>query len=536
LNEHGREFALLHEAASAAVNLPASEETLTHVADIIATFAGVSQVFFTYAVDKDFIVCGDSRSGGYLGTSQVGLWLVQRQFDVFGGPVAFNIENGRVGDFAGADAACGRQHVAFKIPTSESPAEMLMIHGTWDGVIPRSLLKLIGAATPSLTLLLERMLNAARGDRQKEQLVALANAAELLTRSEDVRSALSELATAVAAMAELDYATIGIYAPGSQTVALTATNRTRFSALSLEKEWHHLLSSNEGLHEIGTWMATTREPFVAVDSQNDERLPEAARDFSRRSLLSSSISLPLLFGDELLGFLQSSSFTPQSFPPAQIAFMKGLAAQVATALKAMQIYKALAESEEQLRQYAQRLQTNMEIQHRLARTDVLTGIPNRRYVEEVIEAECARAIRGNSSLSVIMLDLDGLKRVNDAYGHPAGDEVLVQLAQLARRSCRRGDAVGRFGGDEFLFVLPASGLASGRRFGERFRARVERQEFRLLKGGTTEITVSLGVAEFSAEGGERPSRLIEIADSALYDAKSAGGNRVCVRPTARRAA
>jgi diguanylate cyclase (GGDEF)-like protein len=536
LSDQGKKFAILHQIGGAAIEMPASSETLTHVADTLCTLPGISRAFFTYAVEREFGVCGDSRSGNSVGTSQVGLWLVQRQFDVFQGPVAFNLKNGRVGDFIAADAARGRRYVAFKVPTSESVAEMLIVQGAWKSGIRSGFLGFIEAAMPSLTMLLDRMLNAERGSRQREHLLALANAADMLTRSEDVQSALTEMATAVAGVAGLDIVTIGVYEPSSWKVVLTAQNRNRFHDSPLVGEWLDLLTNSEGLHNIGVQMRETREPSVVVDAQEDERLPPAVRDFARRSLLRSSITFPLFFGDEMLGFIQSSNFTPQEFTPGQIDFIKGVASQVAAALKAMQMYKALAESEEQLREYSQRLQASMEIQHRLARTDALTGVPNRRYIEEVIEAECARAIRHGSPLSVIMLDVDGLKRINDTYGHAAGDDVLMQLAHLARRSCRGGDAVGRYGGDEFLFVLPASNLDASRRFGERFRLRVERQEFRLSTGVTTEMRASLGVAEFSGESKERPSALIEIADTALYEAKDAGGNRVCARPVGRRAA
>ena len=532
----GTALAALHRLSTAALQQPAVDETLTLFADALSDFVGASKVFFTYALDQDFIVHGGSQSGNDIGTSQIGLWLVQRELGLLGRPVAFNIEKRRVGDFAAAAVASGRRYLAFKVPTSESPAEMLIIEGPWEERVPPQLIEFIEAAMPSITVLLERMLNAARSARQKEHLLALANAADMLTRSEDVQPALVELATAVAAVASQDFVTIGVYAPGTQTVSLTAQNRNRFSNLSGEQEWRRLLTTDEGLHAIGTWMRETRQPFVARDAQEDERVPESVRDFARRSLLRSSMSLPLFFGDECLGFMQCSSFTPRDFPPAEIAFMQGIASQVAAALKAMQMYRALAESEAQLRGYAQRLQASMEIQHRLARTDALTGIPNRRYIEEVIEAECARAVRHDTALSIVMLDVDGLKRINDTYGHQAGDDVLVQLAQLARRSCRKGDAVGRLGGDEFLFVLPGSALAAGARFAERFRVRVERHEFPLSKGEAVAMKASLGVAEFTRGTVESAAQFVELADEALYEAKKAGGNRVCARPAARRAA
>jgi diguanylate cyclase (GGDEF)-like protein len=139
-------------------------------------------------------------------------------------------------------------------------------------------------------------------------------------------------------------------------------------------------------------------------------------------------------------------------------------------------------------------------------------------------------------LSVAMVDVDGLKAVNDQYGHDAGDELLVQLAQIARRSCRRGDAVGRYGGDEFLFVLPEAGLRAAWRFGERFRSRVQKEKIRLSGGESVAVRVSLGIAEYGKGDGEMPTELTKRADGELYQAKSMGGNTTCPRIPAERAA
>jgi diguanylate cyclase (GGDEF)-like protein len=231
-----------------------------------------------------------------------------------------------------------------------------------------------------------------------------------------------------------------------------------------------------------------------------------------------------------------ASWQRRTFPPEEVEFLKGIATQVAVALKAMEMYKALAQSEEQLREYSEKLQAGMEIEHRLARTDALTGIPNRRYLEEVIEGECGRAERQERRLSIALVDVDGLKEVNDRYGHSGGDEVLVRLGQIGRRTCRRGDAVGRYGGDEFLFVLPEAGLAEARRISERYRARVEKEEIRLGRGKGAKVRVSVGVAEYDRAAGEKAWELIGRADRALYEAKSQGGNTTCPRVAAKRAA
>jgi diguanylate cyclase (GGDEF)-like protein len=169
----------------------------------------------------------------------------------------------------------------------------------------------------------------------------------------------------------------------------------------------------------------------------------------------------------------------------------------------------------------------MEMQHRLARTDALTGIPNRRYVEEFLAAQCARTQREGSALSVVLTDVDNFKNVNDTFGHRSGDRVLIELADLARSTCRAMDVVGRYGGDEFIFVLPLAGLEHAAGFAERFRGQVARKQLRLMAGTTARVTVSLGAAGLSGQRAD-PDALLQAADEALYRAKAGGKDQVCV--------
>jgi diguanylate cyclase (GGDEF)-like protein len=374
-------------------------------------------------------------------------------------------------------------------------------------------------------MILERVLNAARADRERDQKSALANAAEVLTKAEDTQSALGNLAAAIANTTGYELVTIDLWDEGSQKLVSRSLNPHRWRDTSLGHTWTD--ESGLTLDPFALESITTRRPVIVPDIQNDPRSSEEARRFFKWIMLASAARMPILFRDEVLGSISFASWKPRTFPQEEIEMLQGMAAQLAVGLKAMQMYKALAESRAQLEKYARQLQANTEIEHRLARTDALTGIPNRRYVEEVIDAERARALRHGGSLSVGIVDVDKLKAVNDRYGHDAGDEVLTQLARLARRSCRRGDVVGRYGGDEFLFVLPGADLRAALRFGERFRTKVERQPFRLQRGDALTVKVSLGIAEAAVAVQEQAPDLIASADAALYRAKSSGGNSVC---------
>ena len=527
-------FEAVRRLARMAVESPPTRESLTSVADALRDALGLAEVYFVYAEERDWSIRGDSRSGDDVGTKKKGLWLVQQQAEMHKGPVAFNIRDRLVEDLTGDLNARGRQYIGLRIPTSESPTEMLIMRGHWENGIDAEVPEFVDLALPSLTFFLERMLNAGRGGREREQMKALANATQVLTQSEDTESVLEDLANAVSSVIDYEMITLNLWDEASQKIVLRVLNRTRWQDTSLSHEWTGTLNSAS---EVGALAAIrTRQPQLSPDVQAEERLPEALRQFFKWIMIRSAGEIPATFGDEVLGSIGLASFRPRTFPPEEVEFLKGVASQTAVALKARQMYRALAESEKQLREYSKKLRGRMEIQHRLARTDTLTGVPNRRYVDEVIEGECARAERQGRRLSVAMVDVDGLKGVNDGYGHDAGDEVLVRLAQIARWSCRRGDVVGRYGGDEFLFVLPEAGLRAAWKFGERFRSKVAKEKIRLSGRKTVGVRVSLGVAEYERGDGESPAELIKRADAALYQAKSLGGNATCSRTPAEQAA
>jgi diguanylate cyclase (GGDEF)-like protein len=206
-------------------------------------------------------------------------------------------------------------------------------------------------------------------------------------------------------------------------------------------------------------------------------------------------------------------------------FFEGLAAQVAAAVQGIRLYHELAESRQQLQRLNDELHERMSIQHHLARTDPLTGIPNRRFIDETVEAECGRALRYGQTLSLVLADLDHFKYINDAFGHAAGDDSLRFVAGLARETCRRIDIVGRYGGDEFIFVLPATPVDEAAAFADRFRQGLASSSVPFAVDDPVYLTVSVGVAEWDGATMDGPERLVSHADSAMYQAKASGRNR-----------
>lgn len=157
--------------------------------------------------------------------------------------------------------------------------------------------------------------------------------------------------------------------------------------------------------------------------------------------------------------------------------------------------------------------------------DDLTGLCNRRYFMETLDKEAGRALRYGSSLVLCIMDVDEFKKVNDTYGHPAGDMVLRELGAMLRKSVRMSDTVCRYGGEEFALLLPNTDLREAILQGERLRRMVETHRFE-WEGTPFRLTLSFGFARLDREGNRAPTALLEEADKALYKAKREGRNRV----------
>lgn len=171
-----------------------------------------------------------------------------------------------------------------------------------------------------------------------------------------------------------------------------------------------------------------------------------------------------------------------------------------------------------------KLRANLRMQ---AIRDPLTGLFNRRYLAESFELELRRAHRGNYSVGVIMLDVDHFKRVNDTFGHSAGDTLLREVAKLLEGICRKGDLVSRFGGEEFILVLPAASLPDTKRRADTLRKAMRGLQVSCEGHPIGPITISLGVAVFPMHG-QTSETLIQVTDAALYQAKQAGRDRIVI--------
>ena len=195
-----------------------------------------------------------------------------------------------------------------------------------------------------------------------------------------------------------------------------------------------------------------------------------------------------------------------------------LKARLRSMLRIKRLQESLEEREKELVEANERLTY-------MSQTDALTGLDNRRHLNERIDEMFSHAKRLNEPFSLVMCDLDKFKSVNDTYGHQAGDEVLKQLSAILRDEAREIDRVGRYGGEEFMLLLPGTVLDAAVTFAERVRKRIEGNTF-TFPGGTLTRTSSFGVAGWPHPKIEQCDDLVRTADDALYVAKETGRNKV----------
>jgi diguanylate cyclase (GGDEF)-like protein len=223
------------------------------------------------------------------------------------------------------------------------------------------------------------------------------------------------------------------------------------------------------------------------------------------------------------------------------AILLTASASVETAVEALRrgAYDYLTKPLESLATYELALTRALEHRHllrenarlfqevqRLAITDPLTGLYNRHKLAESLETECERAVRYGRPVSMIMMDLDDLKLVNDTHGHPGGDVVLQKVAEAIRGNIRRLDLPTRYGGDEFLVLLPETSLVDAERVAQRIS-----HEVRKIRAGELPVTASVGVVDWGP-GYRSSQEFLSAADQALYQAKRRGGGAIVIQTLA----
>jgi diguanylate cyclase (GGDEF)-like protein len=256
-------------------------------------------------------------------------------------------------------------------------------------------------------------------------------------------------------------------------------------------DWRRLLLGNEN-PPLGSESKAAR---LAGSGMGTIKKKERGQNF---------VAVPLVCGERILGVLEGSR-ERHSFSKAEVEILTALSLPIASALtNAVRIGEA----------------------ERLSQTDDLTKLHNARYLRQFLLNEIRRARRYGSIVGALFLDLDDFKQVNDAHGHLAGSHVLMEMAAVILSSIRDTDAVARYGGDEFVIVLPDTQMELAGSVAERIREKISRHRFHAGRNLKLSLTASFGVAAFPMHASS-PQQLIAAADTAMYEAKAA--NKNCIR-------
>lgn len=252
--------------------------------------------------------------------------------------------------------------------------------------------------------------------------------------------------------------------------------------------------------EIGRWVAAHEQPFLSADLDADLRIAVTGAV--------AVVALPLVSRGRTLGAIIALDHPPSRRAPGfSPPVLRGLAALLAPAAVALDNATRLRRIEA------------------LSVTDDLTGLYNSRFLNQALHRESKRALRSGRPLSLLFLDLDGFKNVNDAHGHLLGSRALVETAEVIRACSRESDIVARFGGDEFAVVLPDTGASGAWSVAQRIRERLAGHKFLVAEGLEVRLTVSIGIATLP-DSASSSDELIEAADAAMYRVKDRGKNGI----------
>lgn len=250
---------------------------------------------------------------------------------------------------------------------------------------------------------------------------------------------------------------------------------------------------------VAGWVAKHKKPVLIADVREDARF-KVVEDQKRKMV--SMISAPLMVKNRVIGVVSLTTRDESHlFDQDELELVVLMSAHISLALENNRLYE-------------------------ISVMDGLTNVYNRRYLEQRLSEEVAYSKRYSKPLTVVMLDIDFFKNLNDTYGHQAGDYVLVTVSGLLTEALREYDIVARYGGEEFAVILPTTPKQKGASIAERLRVSIAEHNFE-FKGEEISTSISLGVACFP-DNGDTPDSLIAAADKALYRSKESGRNQVSV--------
>lgn len=332
--------------------------------------------------------------------------------------------------------------------------------------------------------------------KQIEALRDLIEVAKTVVSTLDLDTLLQAIMISAMQYAETPAGSVALYDTRTKELSLHAHRGLSAEFIQVER-WS---VAQGGLTEQ---ILNSGETFIVSDTRNS---PFFHNPLAVKEGIRSLICVPLTFQDEIVGILYLDDFVPRDFDRGKLELLAILASFAALAI------------------HNARLHNRTKL---MAITDYLTGLHNHRYFQQIFNQELGRARRYQKIMSLIILDVDNFKSFNDRFGHAVGDKVLVAIGDIITRSLRKVDFAFRYGGEEFVIILPETSLEHAVMTAERLRERIAHEAaISIEEAEGTHITVSAGVASYPENGTSRED-LFSLMDSFLYKAKSMGKNIVC---------
>jgi diguanylate cyclase (GGDEF)-like protein len=361
---------------------------------------------------------------------------------------------------------------------------MAAMHYELENVFHQRDQELMQTAAGQLAVAVENARLFAQEQRRSRYLAFLNNVSKIAISNNDADKMLAEIVAQLQETFHFDHIGVGILDYGTKEIQIRAEAGTTAKAYGKRIPLG-----------VGIMGRVARTGQRALEQTKGEPLLGIMAD--ARSVL----CIPISYGETLLGILNVESRSENAFAPEEVLILQTLADLLSTALHNAFVFQ------------------RMEHQ---SITDALTGLKTRRYFTEALQAEFKRASRSGRPLSVVLIDLDKFKEVNDSMGHLEGDLVLAHIGRLLDQKVRQSNVVARFGGDEFMVLMPETGVEQACILSERLRLWIATDPMLSER----KVTGSFGVAEFPLHGATMED-IVREADAGMYLAKRAGGNQVC---------